>query len=489
MTTADEVTVVLDAQIQGYQRKLRQAQTSFASFAGNMKTQAATFGSSVAASFGSSFAKGVAGFFAAQGITGLVNFAAQTVKQTADLGDFADRLGISAELLQRFQKQASLAGIEQEEFNQSIEFFVRIAGKSGFKGDIVQAYFQVADAINAATTAQEKANLAAQFFGRGGTKMVQAFAGGARVVNEQMAKFNVLSDDMVKNAQRIDDEFNILKGTILTWVQADILSQIPNLEAFINSLKGIIDMADEFKRRAAAEGGLLGITPAGTTEDATTAARHLKQRFDFVVGPSAPATTATGTAGGLPFKPPGAGAGTPPTVDITTPRTRLEGLTDAWDRLTESTQQYTDTAASAFAAVVTGADDMQSALSGLLKTFANMAAQSAFKALFAAGTNALLGGGKFAGMLASGGTIPHGQWGIVGEHGPELVAAGIGGARVKPLAGGSYDGGGGIVLNSTVNAPGASGDDLKRVLDVRDRALLAQLPQAIARHHRNRRMQ
>lgn len=43
---------------------------------------------------------------------------------------------------------------------------------------------------------------------------------------------------------------------------------------------------------------------------------------------------------------------------------------------------------------------------------------------------------SFAGLFAAGGTIPAGQWGIVGERGPEIVRGGSAGALVMPGTGG-----------------------------------------------------
>jgi len=44
-------------------------------------------------------------------------------------------------------------------------------------------------------------------------------------------------------------------------------------------------------------------------------------------------------------------------------------------------------------------------------------------------------GNVFAGFFADGGTIPRGQFGIVGERGPELAFGGSGGTSIAPLGG------------------------------------------------------
>jgi hypothetical protein len=52
---------------------------------------------------------------------------------------------------------------------------------------------------------------------------------------------------------------------------------------------------------------------------------------------------------------------------------------------------------------------------------------------------------NYAGEFAAGGTIPAGEWGVVGESGPEIVSGGGSGVQVTP-AGGS--GGGGVTLGA-----------------------------------------
>jgi hypothetical protein len=60
----------------------------------------------------------------------------------------------------------------------------------------------------------------------------------------------------------------------------------------------------------------------------------------------------------------------------------------------------------------------------------------------------------FAGFFATGGTIPAGQFGIVGERGPELAFAGSGPMQIMPLGGG-MTGGSAPVLPGHGAAPGA----------------------------------
>lgn len=80
-------------------------------------------------------------------------------------------------------------------------------------------------------------------------------------------------------------------------------------------------------------------------------------------------------------------------------------------------------------------DGLKGMLKGFRQTLARMAAEAVAQAALMAVLNSVSGGtaGLFAGFFAKGGTIPQGQFGVVGENGPELVAAGAGGAHVTPM--------------------------------------------------------
>lgn len=92
--------------------------------------------------------------------------------------------------------------------------------------------------------------------------------------------------------------------------------------------------------------------------------------------------------------------------------------------------------------------------------------------------------GIFAGMFADGGLIPSGQFGIVGENGPEPVWGGAGGTRVMSnpdfmsMLGSA---GGGRVNNVTVNGSGLSQAELTQAItDALDRYDRFQLPGRVA---------
>jgi hypothetical protein len=143
-----------------------------------------------------------------------------------------------------------------------------------------------------------------------------------------------------------------------------------------------------------------------------------------------------------------------------------QSIQDAW---AQSTNQFLNGQKSLWGAFKTF-------LNSTLTSINNMIAQTFAKQVFGGGSSGggFLGGildkimGSFAGGFASGGTIGSGQWGVVGENGPELAFGGSHGATVIPsgifqsasasraMSGGSGMAGGQSVVvtnNFTVSGP------------------------------------
>lgn len=80
--------------------------------------------------------------------------------------------------------------------------------------------------------------------------------------------------------------------------------------------------------------------------------------------------------------------------------------------------------------------------------------------------------GSFSGFFATGGTIPFGKWGVVGENGPEIAKGGSSGTDIIPLSKLSAGGGGGLTVNvinnnnsSVQTRAGTNGADLDILID------------------------
>ena len=114
------------------------------------------------------------------------------------------------------------------------------------------------------------------------------------------------------------------------------------------------------------------------------------------------------------------------------------GLADELNLVAEFAAQAGTTIANSFADAILEAESFRDVLGALAATLFRIASQT-----FIGGTLTRL----FAGFFAQGGRIPGGQFGVVGERGPELIE---GPANVIPLDAGMLAGGGDINVNVTV---------------------------------------
>jgi hypothetical protein len=111
----------------------------------------------------------------------------------------------------------------------------------------------------------------------------------------------------------------------------------------------------------------------------------------------------------------------------------------AGERLNSAFMQFTDDLAASLTDMIA---DWRFDLEGVLAIGRQLAKEIFLKPLLTQAGEGLSGalkgiaGSLFAGGFAGGGFIPPGQWGIVGEQGPELAKGGVSGLDVRPMAAG-----------------------------------------------------
>lgn len=156
---------------------------------------------------------------------------------------------------------------------------------------------------------------------------------------------------------------------------------------------------------------------------------------------------------------------------------RLDG------ELVKPAQQASDRAKQAFegiamslVGVVQGTRSARDAILDVVNDIAGAMIRSGISSL----TNAVFGGAgmAFAGGYASGGVIPAGRFGLVGERGPELIASGRSPLTVYPN---EAFGGGGTVYNIDARGSTMTPDQFRAILEQRDRALRAEVPSLVQR--------
>lgn len=204
---------------------------------GQIKGFAASTKSTLGKLGGSAFSGLAAGALGAVapilGLSAAINTMQRGLKEFGDISDAAKASGLDAEYFQGVAHAASLSGVSFEQLAGSLAAFNRGAGQaeSGtgrmaaqlaklnpeLLRNIQNAKTQeervrlAADAINAAGSASQKAALSVALFGESGTKLVDAFNGGAAAIDAAVASAKamglVVDRELIASADELGDQF------------------------------------------------------------------------------------------------------------------------------------------------------------------------------------------------------------------------------------------------------------------------------------------
>lgn len=252
-------------------------------------------------------------------VSAAVNTAKDAMEQFGNVADNAKAAGLDAELFQSLAYQAQMAGVDIETLSGSLATFNRNSGLADAgTGRMVTALQKLnpelldniraattqeqrirlaVDALDAATTSSEKAALAVALFGSSGTKLVDAFAGGAAAIDSMQAKAKqlglIVDRDIIARADALGDEFETVTqivdlqlkqalvnlGPILIWLTQMVGGLASAVNFAVEGLKPAADATTSYldERYKWLENGGQGITARGGT--AAQAAAE-KKRLD-----------------------------------------------------------------------------------------------------------------------------------------------------------------------------------------------------------------
>jgi len=209
-------------------------------------------------------------------IGGLALFAKNAIKVADTLAKTADQIGISTTALQEYRFASELAGVAAGALDTSFRKFTRTLGElragtgaavtflKKFKPELVNQFRATKDAdaalellfdsLSNVTNQSDRAALAAAFFGRKGAELTLLVKGGSAALKEQRQRAQdlglVLEEDLLRAAERTNDQLTILAETIGTNVNRAILQLTPQLgdlaERFAESIPTIVEWVDEF---------------------------------------------------------------------------------------------------------------------------------------------------------------------------------------------------------------------------------------------------
>ncbi|MCH8173477.1 MAG: hypothetical protein IIA70_09265, partial [Proteobacteria bacterium] len=208
------------------------------------------------------------------GTTALVNFGRNALKSADAIGKFADRIGISTRALQEYRHAFKLAGVEQEETDKGLLTFSKRIGEarvgtgalveilrrlnpellqliinSRSEGEALEIIFK---GMGKATTASEKNAIANAALGRAGVKMTAAFKNGANAFFETARAASrlglVIEDKLIRNAEKLNDDFTTATGIIGTQLQAAFLKLAPAISTATTEFTEFLGVLGKLKR-------------------------------------------------------------------------------------------------------------------------------------------------------------------------------------------------------------------------------------------------
>jgi hypothetical protein len=209
---------------------LTKAQGQIGKFAANTKSTLGKLG-------GSAFSGLAAGALGAVapilGLSAAINTMNAGLKEFGDISDASKASGLDAEFFQGLAHAASLSGVSFEQLSGSLAAFNRGSGQAeSGTGRMAAALAKLnpellrniqnaetqeervrlaADAINVAGSASQKAALSVALFGESGTKLVDAFKGGAAAIDAAVVSAKamglVVDRELIASADELGDQF------------------------------------------------------------------------------------------------------------------------------------------------------------------------------------------------------------------------------------------------------------------------------------------
>lgn len=267
----EKLVVSLEANLKQYERELARAQKTTVTKMRQVERDMTSIGTRIerrAALIGKGIAKGIGGGFLAGGLAGLVSQQTfrqlgQMVKSVADLGDEAERAGVSAEVLQSLGFVARQNGIEVDTLTDALKKLNLEVGEALTKGndlgkifaangkvfskDAAENFRTVADLIANARTEQDKAVIGAAAFGKAYGDLIPLLNLAAEGIRkgEQAARDTgvIISNDLVAKAQEFDDRWTAAMDQFGARGKSVLLSLLVQMDTLISTVDQFLKAA------------------------------------------------------------------------------------------------------------------------------------------------------------------------------------------------------------------------------------------------------
>lgn len=479
------------------------------------------------------FMKGVAAALAAVSFEQLIRGGREAIATLADLDDASTRTGASAEFIQKLEYAVRLAGGAAGDATEGITKFARVVSEagqgttdfsrlleangvalrdaSGGLRSIEQLLPEVANLIQNAANPMDQLNIATEAFGRsGGPAMVNALKDGAeglKAAGDEASRLGgIISDEVVKSAAELDDDFTRLEIVAGAWAKTAAVAigeyLLPAIERVTLGLRTLIALVDtpvadfvnngfEKTYNSIIGRGNAVIRPdafGGLDADEGSSGRT---HVDIRGGGRTiiPSKGGAGRGGGRSAESVARSAERARDVaDLENVRRATELARFEQERYNQAMDDMREVASAGLGTLVDGlmegkdaAELLNDVLNDVLKSLANLAQQMLLNGLFgggSAGAGGLLSGlfGGAGPRIGTGNLFQHGGItrgpSIAGEAGPEAVVPLPDGRRIPVALQGGGGGGVQVVVNEAPGSRVASrreegGPNMKRiVLDI-----------------------
>lgn len=270
-TNIEELVVKMSADLASYQKQMLKAQGVANKTAGNIVKKFNDMNRGLTGSL-SMLGNAFKGAFAAFSIERFATAARSAIKSLADIGDAADKLGMSTDEFQQAGFAAQLAGVEAETFAGAMKKLalnsseasrgqgelgaildannVKITDGSGALLSQIEIMQVVADLIRNAANEQDQAVIATAAFGKSGVDMLNLLAQGGDAVSAAMRQAKsdgiAFSEEQIRKAQEIDDKFDTLEKRISVALKGAVLTFAEDVETGAGRAQAAIAMTTEW---------------------------------------------------------------------------------------------------------------------------------------------------------------------------------------------------------------------------------------------------
>jgi hypothetical protein len=177
-------------------------------------------------------------FGVAFSVNAVVNFARGVIETGAAVGDMAQKLGISAEAVQRFGYAADQSGASIQTVDRAIKAMnenlaqgststVQALAAAGLEFETIRAmapedaFVAIGDAVAGIEDPMKRAQVATELFGKAGQELIPTFLAGIEQVGEAT---KVMSDETIARLKAAQDAWGRLSNTV-TIMSGEIIAE------------------------------------------------------------------------------------------------------------------------------------------------------------------------------------------------------------------------------------------------------------------------